>query len=112
MKTTQTPNITITPPRTQYARLPIKFVSHLRLFEFKAVENDTETYLAPDEDCPRSRRVPMLGVYIGGSPQTVSRLAALLLLQSGGRSFLRPSRNFGGCLGLVYLPAGTHLELV
>lgn len=111
MKSNTQPNIIITPPRKRYARLPRVLVSNLKLFEVAAVENDSETYLAPDEDCPRSRRVPMLGVYLGGDSELVSRVAALLLLQSGGRSFLQPSLNFGGTLGLVYLLAGTHVEL-
>jgi len=111
MKPTTHENLTITPSRKRNATLPSAFVGALSLFEISAVENDSRTYLAPDDDCPRSFRVPMLCVQLGGDSELVARSAALLLLQSGGRAFIQPSKNFGGSLALVYLPHGCFVEI-
>lgn len=98
--------------RSSTAVLPSALLAGLKHFSVRSRACDKDGYILGAEDRLTGASVrSCLKVLLGGEAGLVSRASALLLLQTGGRADIGPSRTFGGSLSLVTLPAGVELEV-
>jgi len=98
--------------RSSTAILPCKLLAGLKHFSVRSRACGRDGYILGAEDRLTGASVrSCLKVLLGGEAGLVSRVSALLLLQTGGRADIGPSRNFGGSLSLVTLPVGVELEV-
>lgn len=98
--------------RSSTAILPASHLSALTHFSVRSRACGKDgSILGADDRLTGSSVRSRLVVLLGGDSGLVARSSALLLLQTGGRAYIGPSRNFGGSLSTVVLPAGVELEV-
>lgn len=110
--TTNAESFTVPVPHVPTAVLPASLLAGLKYFAIYPFACGKDGAILSDEDRVTGASVwSKLKVVIGGEPGLVSRVSALLLLQTGGRADIARSRYFGGSLSFVTLPVGVLLEV-